>query len=1064
MQMLYQIFYRLHGVRRVQEMLNPRTSILRAFPRNSILQHLTYGHESADIDVSKLYFSEYIRRIWVGYPDIITDKPKGVPYKKAVVLRTLFRSFHIKNKKFKYVPELFKIQNDEQSLYVENYNYLDQLYRYAELPMSSYNKWWDFQRTMWDNVQRTSQISSKNHFFIIDVPQELVSFNLLRLYSERFNTGALKIFDKPEKLFILELFKWISGQSREETIFGALTQNNLAKINLVFTIEDGRSSVLNMGYLSSWIEKGENLTEYASVTQYPSQQVQKLLLKYLMTLASSVTENQEIEEPPSQNTDDLDQESDIEDEESENEDTQTLGYLKKPLLDRGIKTKKDIGNPLSEPEVQEQEVDLSDQLEMIDDDLKVLEILQTKKLASRGVQVDKSGTVQLDSVQKKDIDLQTIRSMVYDEEDAQSSLKRQVEQYADQGLLSASDYKKLIKDVQAYEEMPDPYGSGETVVQASKITPEMILLDPVRTKIEASEMVLDRSMLSSTLQSYDHDYINNVLSKDVLSMVGSLQRAGVIIRKHEIEVDNSALGTYENHTLELKPLDGQTSTIRFRIPKIDEDGTFHVSASKYVLRKQRVDQPIRKIDATTVALTSYYGKTFVALNPKKSNSSIAWLVKELNKASMQEHPYIKRVGPASVFDNNFTAPYIYNALADNFKTINTTKYKLVFDHTERVNLVNETQLKKLESDGSRVVGQTIKGKPLVVDKEDRFFWVDDNAQLILIGDIYDVLELDSTSSPIDFTEVRIFSKTVPVALILGYSIGFKNLIRLLGAKYRVVIGRQNKNLQTDEYAISFKDTSYIFSKKQRVASMILSGFLEHEKQLKQYLSEDLDDKDVYFNLLQSKGLSSIYIREIEATQQLFIDPITKGILEQMGEPVTFNGLLVRSTELLQTYHHPDTQDMQAMRVRGYERLSGVIYKELTTAIRQYRNRNISGKSKIDISPYQVWSTIMKDPAIKLVEDINPIQNLKESEIVTYVGEGGRSKDSLSKPSRAYHQNDMGIVSEATVDSSDVGINAYLSANPNFKDMRGMPLKSDNITPTQLISTSALMAPGSDRDD
>ena len=474
-------------------------------------------------------------------------------------------------------------------------------------------------------------------------------------------------------------------------------------------------------------------------------------------------------------------------------------------------------------------------------------------------------------------------------------------------------------------------------------------------------------------------------------------------------------------------------------------------------------RPIRKINPTEVALTSYYGKTFVSRNTKKANSALEWIIKELMQASVEDHAYITQVAPAKVFDNNFKAPYIYSALADNFKFITTTKYHLVFDHSERHQFANEIELEKLEANGSRVVGYTKKKNVITVNKDNQFFIHADGASTP-IGDIYSVLELPVSQSPVDFTEVRFFRKNIPVGIVLGYTIGFKNLLKLLGAKYRTVEGRQSKNLEPHEYMLTFKDESYIFSRKDTVNSMIIAGYLDYEKALKQFTVDDFNHKDVYLNLLESKGIPSVYIREIDACQQLFVDSITESILVQMGEPTTFNGLLIRSTEMLQDYSHPDTQDMSMMRIRGYERIAGVVYKELSSAIKSFRNRNISGRSKIDISPYQVWSTIMKDPALKLVEDINPIQNLKESEIVTYVGEGGRGKDSMSKPSRAYHRNDMGIISEATVDSSDVGINAYLSANPNFQDLRGIPMIKENITASNLISTSALLSPGADSDD
>jgi len=401
-------------------------------------------------------------------------------------------------------------------------------------------------------------------------------------------------------------------------------------------------------------------------------------------------------------------------------------------------------------------------------------------------------------------------------------------------------------------------------------------------------------------------------------------------------------------------------------------------------------------------------------------------------------------------------------MANHFKSIKAGKFNLNFDHTDRAIFTKDGDLSKLESNGKIVVGVSDTTDPIVVDKDNNFhLYVKD--QFIPLGNIFDLLQVNENESPVDYSELRVFSKTIPVGIVLSYFIGFKNLLKLLNVKYKTSEGRIGL-LDKHEYAIRFKDQNFIFSRKDRLSSMILGGFSEYEKQIKQYEVNEFNNKDVYLNLLASKGLTSIYIRELELTDQLFVDSITKNILEEMNEPTTFRGLLIRSTELLQTYHHPSTQDMAVMRVRGYERIAGTIYKELSAAIRQYRNKNIAGKSKIDISPYQIWSTIMKDPAVKLIEDINPIQNLKESEVVTYAGEGGRGKDSMTKESRAFHVNDMGIVSEATVDSADVGINAYLSANPNFKDLRGLITDKKTFNASNLISTSALLAPGSDKDD
>lgn len=1091
MQMLYELFYRQYGLRRVQNLLAPRIFTLNSLPRDSMIHFLTYDEEHPDIDASQVYYEGMTNKIYVDYPEELKEL-KGAPRRKSAIIRLMTKPFHRNNKKFFYLPGAINTVTGQNILLVYNYNYLDVIYRYTETPLTSYYKWWNIQKTMWDTIAELAPKSSRNHFVFVKIPEDLPSLSILRMYEDKINPSMLKIFSSHEEFFILELWKWLSKDTRDTSVLGAIKAEDYNKVNIVFQMKDGRSCLLNLGYFNSWIKGETNTTEFTTITALPISQMQKLLLKFVMTLQASVPEEsmvditnpEQVQESPEAKKpipEDMEEARDMEavqqeyDEQHDDAEDHDGGedHVYTPEYTPDIATNANI-KPLSGLSKVEEDkeltsaindtFDITSQLNAIDADIVALDKISKRKLKEKGIHIDQDGkNVEIVEEREEELSVHALQQEVFVPKDVEATLRQHVDDYADYGLLTASDYKKFMNDIDTSMKRQDPYGSGTSAIAAMEITKDDIVINREKTAITINDNVLDASMLQSSLLSFDQDYLNNVIKKDMLSMVHNLQKAGVVVKKHEIEVDHSALGSYENHMLELKPVDGVSSTVRFRVPQIAPEGTFIANNNKYILRKQKIDAPIRKIDPITVALTSYYGKTFVALSAKKANNSVEWLVKQLNKASMEEGAYISRVAPGMVFDNNFKAPYIYNALAHRFKSIDAGKFHLIFDHTERQYMVKDDELASLEKDGSIVAGIYQGQYPIVLDTNNTFTIIK-GADQINAGDIYDILQLQENEAPVDFAEIRIFSKTVPIGVVLAYSIGLQNLIKLLDANYRVVEARKNKNLEKDEYAISFQDMSLIFSRKNKVASIILSGFNEFDRQLKQFAFDDFNQKDVYLNLLESKGLGSLYIREMELTQQLFVDPITKSILEEMKEPVTFNGLLMRAAEMLQTYHHPDSQDMTAMRVRGYERIPGVIYKEMVAAIRQYRNRNIAGKSKIDISPYQVWTTILKDPAIKLVEDINPIQNLKESEIVTYVGEGGRSKESMNKASRAYHPNDIGVVSEATVDSSDVGINAYLSADPKFKDLRGIISNDKKFSPTSLLSTSALLAPGASGDD
>ena len=487
--------------------------------------------------------------------------------------------------------------------------------------------------------------------------------------------------------------------------------------------------------------------------------------------------------------------------------------------------------------------------------------------------------------------------------------------------------------------------------------------------------------------------------------------------------------------------------------------------------------PIRKIKPDIVALTSYYGKLFVQRSAKRANNSIDWLAKNILVVGQTgESQVLSKVAPANVFDNGFKAPRVYSGLAQHFKSFKAGECNFNFDYSDRKSyfqepaegvkgLSAEAQVEALEGKDYRICGTTDKGGLLLVDYKDNFFAYQNN-NIAPLGDIYAICLLDKTKAPVDFAELKIFAKTIPVGIVLSYMIGFTNLIKYLGVTPRVFEPKQRISLTSDEYVIAFKDKKYVFSRNDQKAALILAGFNDYDRAIKNYFVESFDQPNVYLNVLDSNGIGARYLRELEMLDQLFIDPITRDILIEMGEPTTLKGLIFRSCEMLLNDMHHDSQDMRVMRIKGYERFAGAVYKEMILSLREFKARNIRGKSQVNMNPYSIWRNVTQDPSVEIVKDINPIENLKQIESVTYVGEGGRAKDAMAKTSRAYHKTDFGVISESTVDSSDVGINAYLSANPLFNSLRGISRPFDDKVngAASAVSTSSLISPGADHDD
>ena len=1069
----YGFFYKQFGIRRPQQLLMPRIYTLDnlIFPRNSLYHYVSYDGNGLNPDPNSTFLKVYKKRIMIDFVTELTST-LGNPRHRLLPILQMVKPFLNKNREFRYIKDPYVKNTDINTLVLIDHAYTHRVYKYPNNPISEYYSWFNTEKTLWNKVKEVADNSDREQFIVYDIPNILPSVSMLKMFSVKTNKTILRIFDTPGKLFILEVWKWLDEKNRHLSMLAELTEDQLSKVNLVFT-HNGKWTAINLGYLNQWRDT-EDSEEVPGVSRFKPLILQKFFLKSLMVLVSKAAEleedleavNAEDENPAERAVgDDTDIEQTLSDDEGEDD----VG------TDNNYSTISDISNKASAISNKELVKDVSDSdvdkfisvqldssidsiLKEIDGDLEALEYIEKKNLKDKQIHINKDGEAEHSIPEVKKVTANETIAEIMTSKTPEDRINEHLEEYAGYGVISASDYKSLKKSIEKSAVIKNPYDSTKLLKDSVTVTKEDTEIKAEDKELISDSNIEDRSMLHSSLKVFDKQYVRNVMHKDIVSCVHHLQNAGVIVEEYGVEKQNSVLGEYEAHTLKLRPIDGKSSTVRFKIPVINEDSTYLANGNKYILRKQRVDLPIRKIKPTIVGLTSYYGKTFVQRSEFSRNNVIDWLVRSINKIYFDENNTALKVFPGNVYNNYFKAPYIYNGLSEHYKSLTINELELIFDYKwyKSLKLAGKDEISKA---GGVIVGISKKGAPIVM-MPDNLFYVNGES----IGSIYTLLGLDETSTPVDFASVKIFSKSIPISIVLGYLIGFTKLLSLITSDYVVIDGSRVKGIDVKGWSLKFKDRIYIFKKDDLLAQMLLGGFKAYEKLISKYTVDLFDQKEVYMNILEDQKLSSIYVKEIDNMNNLFIDPITKEVLEEMKMPVTFQGLLLESCEMLKDYNSPDFQDMNFMRIRGYERVAGAIYKELAHATRAYRTRNIRGRTQIELNPYAIWKNIDTDTSKKIIEDINPIQNMKEIESATYAGSGGRSKETMTRETRAFHQTDIGVISEATSDSSDAGINFYLTADPNFKSVRGIVNQEAKKDNANILSTSALLAPGSDHDD
>jgi len=653
-------------------------------------------------------------------------------------------------------------------------------------------------------------------------------------------------------------------------------------------------------------------------------------------------------------------------------------------------------------------------------------------------------------------------SITVDENDAnQKTLLNRITRESKRGRISNREQAYLLKEMTKTKDIKAPDGKS-TLGEYANITVEDLKLKKPESR-DPHPLEFDDSYQNPTNVELAKQYNTELLDRDIARTILSFQKAGTIVKDVRKELRKDAAGAVDYYEVDLKPINGKATPFRFDIPKVGETGRFRLNGTDVFYVAQRSDVPIRKIKPSEVKLTSYYGQCFITRGRLKAVNYSTWLFSELTK--LDETDAIKSVH-RDVADLDLELPHYYTLLGTKYLSLAYKDVKLFFNYHERKTHFGDDVVKKYEKRERVLVGQ--KGKLYITLGKDNLFYLHTDKGEEVLGQIESLLDIPTDKRVLDAAEVRIFSKNIPLGMVLGQRIGLTAILNKLGVNYRTfTTGDRKTEVGSDEYTVKFSDKTLVLPVADRYAMQILNSFNIVKKPLANLNISDMDNPDAYFSLLEEMGLGLRYYIEIDTMFDLFVDPMTEDLLVEMEEPTNLTDLFFRSAELLTTHHSPKEIDPAFMRDRGYERFSGFVYKAYVDGVRVQRSRPQSAKAPISIDPKRVIMDISTDSSKNMVEVSNPMRNIREKSLITFAGEGGRTAQTMTPELRSFHPNELGHTSvDNTADSGKVGINATRSHKTLIKNLRGISYRYNHIEdgPESLFTTTAMNFPGVDRDE
>lgn len=585
----YPIFYRQHGIRRPDQLIKPPLSRLEFLdlPRNSIYHYLGTGplddgpteSENALKNTSKVFS---IETVWELTSFL------GNPRKLPIDVLRLARNHRVKNPRFRPLRSLEAATRDPLSVVVYNYSYIHRMYKYMRNYYTSHYRWHNLMATVFSKVAELSVATDRHQFIEFDIPKILPSLSQLRKAETNLDQRTARFFTSSETIILLQMWQWL-GHQRETSILGKIPRDRLERINLIFR-ESGKWFVVNLGQLDAWrkptkeeLEKDNTLSDKG----LPADLMQKRFLRLTMSLfearnGQTAGQLDELLSETAAPTPAAPHAGDVAGVPETAQAPQEVSQ--QPAI------QDDAGNDAFEPDL-DKEPEIEETFGVTGDDLSNISEIEDMPDISAQIDADLEklediGQMELDEETDGVVDVFDIDTVIPTGQTLEDAIIRQCNALADAGGLSAAEYRKYLEAASTYKKIVAP--DGTTMDKFIEVPKEVVVVKE-SASIPDKKTVVDKTMLKSSLLEFDEKYVKEVMQKDIAAMVLNLQNAGIIVQDYQVEEYEDVSIAYNSYTIKVKPLQGASSTLRFRIPKVQSDGTFKVNGVNYRTRKQRGD-------------------------------------------------------------------------------------------------------------------------------------------------------------------------------------------------------------------------------------------------------------------------------------------------------------------------------------------------------------------------------------------------------------------------------------------------------------------------------------------
>ena len=516
---------------------------------------------------------------------------------------------------------------------------------------------------------------------------------------------------------------------------------------------------------------------------------------------------------------------------------------------------------------------------------------------------------------------------------------------------------------------------------------------------------------------------------------------------------------------------GKRFTMTLDIPNLIGNRFMRLRGNEKILIGQLMLLPITKTDEDTVQVVSNYNKIFIR---RKSPNGLTKSTPIINKLCKALDKYVGMDIKVNPGDNKkLSAKY---QLPIEFIDIGSLYASIKFKDGSFISF-NMKELLKYPIDKSYLPDNEKKLSDEELNKRYMAIYIKGGKRIPIVDESVDlfilrtILEHDKSGSfeklynssavskRLMYTEASILNTTMPVVVVLAYSIGLQKLLDRMKIKYTF----QEKRPSKGETFLRFIDGYLVYQANSLADSLLLNGLLECD--LGGYSIKEINTKDMWLGILDDFG-GRIKADGLDNFYDLMFDPITVEICEILHIPSNYVDGLIYASSLLVDNKYNSHSDITSNRLRINEVIVAHLYLVLARAYGQYRNmvKRSKGQASFSAKKSAVIDSILNhDQTSSDLSTLNPLLEAESAAKVTFKGLSGMNSDrAFSLDKRAYDKSMLGIVGLSTGFASTVGIARQLTVDSHVLNKRGFmsarkPNELDNLNTFSIMEAISPLA-------